>query len=498
MMDDIRINHTIHKPIIEFINVSYQYEGEASPVLHGLSFSILQGEWVALIGGSGSGKSTVCQLLNGYLPRSGGGKRSGEVGVSGMDPAVASIADIAAVCGLVFQDPDAQLVQGIVEDEVAFGPENLCLAPSMLEQRVNEALRAVSLEVKRFDEVSKLSGGQKQRTAISSILALAPEVIVFDDAAASLDPPAQQRLVQLCRALHEQGRTLITASGRFDDHALQATRVIVLDGGAVRFDGTPQELLRDHTAELTALGLLPPPASDAAGREARAQGQPPLLEARWLSFTYPAGRRALQEVNCMLSAGQWTLLTGENGSGKTTLSRLMMGLLPVPKRSLYFQGRDIAALKVHQLSREMGYVFQQPEHQFVASTVWEECIYGIRGALSLKKDDKIPEAHAAAATSLLKETGLAHKKDASPYLLSGGEKKLLSVIAQLVVPKQLYIFDEPTAGLDYIGIQALIHLCRHKLNDGAAVLMVTHDVELLAAYADQIWHLADGRLEVQR
>ncbi|WDH83180.1 ABC transporter ATP-binding protein [Paenibacillus urinalis] len=497
-MEDAHNNLMIHKPMVEFKNVSYQYEGEASPVLKGLSFSISQGERVALIGGSGSGKSTVCQLLNGYLPRSGGGKRTGELRVRGLDPAVASIADIAAVCGLVFQDPDAQLVQGIVEDEVAFGPENLCLAPELLEQRVSDALSAVSLVEKRFDEVSRLSGGQKQRTAISSILALAPEVLVFDDATASLDPPAQRRLVQLCSALHEQGRTLITASGRFDDHALQASRVIVLDGGAVRFAGTPQELLREHAAELAALGLTPPPRGEAPGREARAQGQPPLLAARGLTFTYPAGRKALQEVNGTLSAGQWTLLTGENGSGKTTLSRLMMGLLPVPKRSLYFQGRDIAELKVHQLSREMGYVVQQPEHQFVASTVREECIYGIRGALSLKPEDVIPEAHAEAAMDLLKVTGLIGKKNASPYLLSGGEKKLLSVIAQLVVPKQLYILDEPTAGLDYAMIEALIQLCRQKVDERAAILMITHDTELLAAHADQIWHLADGRLDVQK
>lgn len=166
-MEDTHDNFMIHKPMVEFKNVSYQYEGEASPVLKGLSFSICQGERVALIGGSGSGKSTVCQLLNGYLPRSGGGKRSGELRVRGLDPAVASIADIAAVCGLVFQDPDAQLVQGIVEDEVAFGPENLCLAPELLEQRVSDALSAVSLVGKRFDEVSRLSGGRSsgQRSA---------------------------------------------------------------------------------------------------------------------------------------------------------------------------------------------------------------------------------------------------------------------------------------------------------------------------------------------
>lgn len=479
---------------VQLQNVSYQYEGEASPVLSGLSFAVSAGEWVALVGGSGSGKSTVCQLLNGYLPRSGGGKRTGEITVSGVDPQHASIADLAQACGLVFQDPDAQLVQGFVEDEVAFGPENLCLAPELIEQRVEESLHAVSLAEHRNKAVSLLSGGQKQRTAISSILALAPRVMVLDDAAASLDPPAQRQLVQLCAALHKQGRTLITASGRFDDHARNASRVIVLDGGAVYLDGPPEELLRDYPAELAALGLLPPPAGVAAERGGAPQDEPPLLTVRGLGFTYPAGHQALQEVNCTLSAGQWTLLTGENGSGKTTLSRLIMGLLPVPPQSIYLQGKDMAKLKLYQLSKEIGYVFQQPEHQFVSTTVWEECTYGIRARLSLKDGEPLPELQAEEATNLLCISGLADKLEASPYLLSGGEKKLLSVISQLVVSKKLYIFDEPTAGLDYNGIQILIQLCRTKLNEGAALLMITHDAHLLAPYSDQTLTLKEGQM----
>ncbi|WP_211748365.1 ABC transporter ATP-binding protein [Paenibacillus sp. Marseille-Q4541] len=480
---------------IQLEEVSFRYEGEAGHALRGLSFAVLQGEWVAVIGRSGSGKSTLCQLLNGYLPRSGGGNREGTLKVGGLDPLHASIAEMANTCGLVFQDPDAQLVQGIVEDEVAFGPENLCLAPSVIMERISDALQAVSLTELRDERITALSGGQKQRTAISAILALAPPILVLDAATSSLDPPAQQQLVQLCAALHQQGRTLLTSSGRFDDQARHASRVIVLDEGTVRFDGPPEVLLRDHHAELTALGLLPQPGRMPAAIGWQPSGEPPLLNMRGLSFTYPGGHKALQEVNGTLSAGQWTVLTGDNGSGKTTLSRLLMGLLPVPKGALFLVGKELARYDASDLSSKIGYVFQQPEHQFVASTVWEECTYDIRASLASRENTDIPPEWKSKVEELLKLAGLSHKKEASPYSLGGGEKRLLSVITQFLLDKSIYVLDEPSAGMDYIGMEILTGLCQLQLSKGAAILMITHDPHYFLPYADQHWELDRGILK---
>ncbi|MBB3130397.1 energy-coupling factor transport system ATP-binding protein [Paenibacillus rhizosphaerae] len=526
---------------IELMELSYWYEDVEQPALHGVSLTIPAGQFTAVIGPGGSGKSTLCQLLSGYLPRSGGGRREGKVQLDAIDPAEAPIAEIAKVAGIVFQDPDAQLVRGVVEDEAAFGPENLRVPPAEIESRVEEALAAVNLTARRRSPVRELSGGQRQRTAIAAVLSLSPRMIVFDDASASLDPAAQAQFVQLCRRLHAEGRTVVTVSGRFDDAARAAERVIVLDGGAVLLDGAPQELLRTSRDRLAQLGVLPPweGAAEAGGPAGGRRGVPeagahaaepatgtlqsagmvtapakrppgndspggapasgPLLEVRNLSYTYPGGQEALRDVSFAMHPGAWGMLTGENGSGKTTLTRLLMGLLPVPARSVYWKGRDVSGMPVHQLARDIGYVFQQPEHQFVEHTVWDELVYSlrIRSGWRRRQTELTPE-QTEAAEALLAAAGLSGRRQDSPYLLSQGEKKLLSVIGQLIQPKALYILDEPTSGIDYRAAQRLLKLCRGAAAQGAALLMITHDPRLVEEDASFVLRLNHGMVEDYR
>ncbi|BFH60219.1 ABC transporter ATP-binding protein [Paenibacillus azoreducens] len=484
---------------IKCTNLTYYYDDERGPALQGLDLSIPEGEWTAVIGPGGSGKSTLCQLLSGYLPRSGGGKREGGLELGGIDPATAEIAEIAERCGLVFQDPDAQLVQGTPQDEAAFGPENLRVPPPEIERRVEEALAAVNLEQRRHSPVRELSGGQRQRTAIAAVLALRPRIVVFDDASASLDPAAQGQFVQLCRKLHAEGRTLITASGRFDDAARSAERVIVLAGGRVLLDGPPQELLRKGRGLLAQLGLLPPwegaakagpgLAAGPAVPAASAHMTPPgaaadsgsLLAVDRLSFAYAGAPLALHETSFAMKPGEWGIITGENGSGKTTLTRLLMGLLPVPIGAVFWQGQDMAGWRVRQRAAKIGYVFQQPEHQFVAHTVWDELIYGL--GRKKGRGRELDSSERERAESLLLMAGLEGRRGASPYLLSQGEKKLLSIIAQFVHPKSLYILDEPTSGIDYGAADKILRLCREQAACGAAVLMITHDPALVEGEA---------------
>lgn len=477
----------MHRVSIKCSNLSYYYDDEREPALQELTLSIPEGEWTAVIGPGGSGKSTLCQLLSGYLPRSGGGTREGSLEIAGIDPAACDIADIAKRCGIVFQDPDAQLVQGTPEDEAAFGPENLRVPPPEIGRRIEEALAAVNLTGRRHSPVRELSGGQRQRTAIAAVLALRPRIVVFDDASASLDPAAQEQFVQLCRKLHGEGRTLVTASGRFDDAARSAERVIVLDGGRVILDGPPQELLQESRERLAQLGLLPPVKgaalqvgpgrkADPLAPEAPAHTSGSLLRVERLSYAYAGGSRALHEASFTMKPGEWGMITGENGSGKTTLARLLMGLLPVPPGTVFWEGRDLAAWRVRQRAAGIGYVFQQPEHQFVAHTVWDELVYGLgrkKGRVTVLDD-----AQRTAAEGLLTAAGLEGKRGVSPYLLSQGEKKLLSIIAQFVHPKALYILDEPTSGIDYGAASKVLQLCREKTGSGAAILMITHDPAL--------------------
>nr|WP_238438001.1 ABC transporter ATP-binding protein [Paenibacillus polymyxa] len=267
--------------------------------------------------------------------------------------------------------------------------------------------------------------------------------------------------------------------------------------------GPPETLLREHGAQLAALGLLPSPTGRGdmprdpgvnPGSAADRAGQP-LLEVKGLPFTYPGSQRpALKGVSLALAPGERAVLLGENGSGKTTLGKLLMGLLPAPKGCMWWEGQDMAKLPIHQLATEIGYVFQQPEHQFAAATVWEECLYNVRAKLGLRNGEPVPAAYVERAHHLLAAARLNHRLEASPYLLSGGEKRLLSVAAQFILPKKLYILDEPTAGTDYEGANILLHMCTEQSAEGAAFLIITHDLQIAERFADHVLRMEEGYL----
>ncbi|HEY4391047.1 MAG TPA: energy-coupling factor transporter ATPase, partial [Paenibacillus sp.] len=439
---------------LELRDVTYDYDEDAAPVLQEISFLVELGEWVHITGDSGSGKSTLAQLLCGYLPRTGGGVRSGLIDVNGIDPGEeGGIRQVTERIGVVFQDPDAQLVQGCVEDEIAFGPENMRCDIQEIERRVVEALDAVDLRDYRMDNVHRLSGGQRQRAAIAAVLSLETPILVLDEPAASLDAAAKEQLLLLLNKLQRQGRTIVTLSGRIDEFAAGAGRLIVLEQGKITLDGPSQHLLEQERVSLIKLGLLPDriQCEGYASSILEAEGQPqivssvkPLLEIKDLSYAYDLNKGdVLKNINLSLYAGEWRLLCGENGSGKTTLSRLFMGLLTPPKGKIWWQGQDIARLTLPVIAQDIGYVFQQPEHQFVANTVLDELLFGPRAAMRLKPRDQTPDPVLKRAEALLAIAGLQGREHISPYMLSGGEKRLLSVAAAMIVPKKLYILDEP-------------------------------------------------------
>lgn len=521
------------QPALELANVSYAFEPGGAPALRDVTLTVERGEWVAIVGASGSGKSALAQLISGYLPRAGGGSRSGRVCVYGVDPAEAAIGEVARRVGVVFQDPDAQLVQGRVEDEVAFGPENLRVPAAELERRVADALAAVALTPRRLEAVHALSGGGRQRTAIAAVLALEPPLLVLDEAAASLDAASRRRLLALLRRLHGEGRTIVTMSGRMDELALAAPRLVVLDAGTVALDGPAERIRRGASARLEALGLLPagtsataaelasapapaparvsavsaepapaPAAPTAAAKRGAAPApataaprRTPLLEVRGLSYAFARGAEpVLRDVSLTLYPGEWRLLCGDNGSGKTTLSRLLMGLLRPPKGTVFWQGKDTARRTLYDLASEIGYVFQQPEQQFVASTVLDELLYSPRAELGLRPRDPVPEEVRQRAERMLEAIGLSGKTGDSPYWLSGGEKRLLSAASVMICPKRLYILDEPTAGIDYSGVRLLTALCREALDQGAALIMITHEPELFEGQPIQRWRIGEGQI----
>ncbi|MCT2197268.1 energy-coupling factor ABC transporter ATP-binding protein, partial [Paenibacillus sp. p3-SID1389] len=236
----------------------------------------------------------------------------------------------------------------------------------------------------------------------------------------------------------------------------------------------------------------PAPAPAAAAPVFRT----PLLEARGLSYAFARGAEpVLRDVSLTLYPGEWRLLCGDNGSGKTTLSRLLMGLLRPPKGTVFWQGKDTARRTLYDLASEIGYVFQQPEQQFVASTVLDELLYSPRAELGLRPRDPVPEEWRQRAERMLEAIGLSGKTGDSPYWLSGGEKRLLSAASVMICPKRLYILDEPTAGIDYSGVRLLTALCREALDQGAALIMITHEPELFEGQRVKRWRIAEGQLQ---
>lgn len=536
---------------VELIHVSYSYgtstedveeikndkdnndtknikDANDTEVVQDLNLCIAHGEWAALVGGSGSGKSTLAGLLTGYLPRVGGGTRSGAVFIHGNDPATAQLNEIAPKVSIVVQDPYGALVLGRVEDEVSLGPENLCFSVSEVKEYTTQALTNMDLIPLRESEVSLLSGGQRQRTTIASILSMHTDILFFDESSSHLDQASRKKLLQVLDQLAQQGRTIITLSGRMDEVALLAPRLIVMDQGKIVMDGPARQIMDNQAGELVSLGLLPSveiihsslEASDAGvsvgtstvgatpsirPRENRATEDEAidnratedklLLQLKNFSFAYRKRHPLIfQDVNVELYQGQWIMLSGANGAGKTTLSKLLTGLLPVPKGQMFWQGRDIAKWSIYDFAKEIGYVFQQPEQQFVTHTVLDELLYSPRSILGLSVKEETPIELLQRAEEMLGFLGLTQKREMSPYLLSGGEKRLLSVAAIMMLPRKLYILDEPTAGLDYIGVQKLIYLCRKAIGDGASILMITHEPILFAEENIKVWHIEGGKI----
>ncbi len=551
-------------PALRLQEVEYTYEGSTEPAIQGLSLTVAAGEWVAIIGASGSGKSTICRLMNGQLPRLAGGEREGVVHVYGFDPAYAHPGELVAVLGTLGQDPDAELVVGTTEDEIAFGPENMRVPADEIGRRIDRLTEQLELRHVRTQAIHRLSGGQRQRTALAAVLAMEPELLVLDEPAASLDPAGRKRVASMIASWHRDHKSLVTASARWDELADAADRVIVLDRGKIILDGKPSdireqyaervgdlfsvrhslkqdELKRDTngnevshssnvgdpltggkranemgsseisnansnvpildsevTLELqAAFTLKKQPVPNKQSIAPSHTDDEPVVDIRQLSYTYPGTLTpVLHHINLQLRCGEMTLLCGVNGSGKTTLTRLLSGLLQPPTGTIYRGRRDIARDKIGRRAADTAYLMQHPDHQWVATTVWDECVFGLRAELGLRRREEFPAVHWPRVEQMLATIGLLDQREASPYSLSGGQKRLLAAAAQFLLDRPLYILDEPSSAADDFTISRLLEMCRAALKRGASLLIVTHEPELFRQDASRICTLEAGQMTI--
>lgn len=474
--------------VVELDSLTVRYPGAAGPALHDLSLSIGRGERVLLLGPSGCGKSTLLAVLLGLIPHSLHAEVSGAARVFG--DATATPDERAGPVAAVFQDPDSQICMLTVEDEVAFALENLAVPPDEMDERIGAALAQVGLGEMRSRRVDRLSGGEKQRLALAAALAMRPQLLLLDEPCSNLDAGGVSQLAAALRSLAARPaeRTVIIVEHRLDPIVDTLTRVIVLDrAGSLLFDGEPHRVFSEHARDLEAMGVWVPAAYRSRERAAAAARQQPdghpLLEMRGIGFEYKPGVPVLDGVDLEMRAGESLAVLGPNGSGKTTLAKLACGLLRPTRGSVTVCGRPPHRIPARELPRMLGYVFQNPEHQFVRDTVRDEV------AFTLKRqpiDDAERERRIAETLRRLSLTGFEKR---NPFSLSHGQKRRLSAATMLVADAPLIAFDEPTFGQDWGHLLELEEMLGALSEDGVALLIITHDLALAERMADRTLHL---------
>ncbi len=454
-----------------------------------VSFEVEPGECLLIVGPSGSGKSTLALALAGLVPREFPGEWRGRLTVDGLDPATASGVEVAARVGLVFQDPESQLVMDRVEDDVAFGLESRGWDRAAMHARVPEALGEVGLAGFERRRTTRLSGGQQQRLALAGALAPRPGILVLDEPTANLDPPAARAFAARLAALRAaRAVTIVLVEHRVDVAWPIADRVLALGPEGRPIDvGRPADVLARSRSKLVAAGAWLPDEDvaqpPAVAHSALASG-PVVLAAHDLAFAYDGGADVVRGVDFALTPGERVALVGTNGSGKSTLAKLLVGLLRPRDGEVRLAGDAPADLAPAELARRAAYVFQDPEQQFARLRVDEEVMLGL--------DDAGRRQAAALMDHIGLPLGLFGPR--SPYTLSGGEQRRLSLATALVRSPSVIVLDEPTFGQDRRGHDALLDILRAHVDAGAAVLAATHDERFIEAFASRIARLEQGRI----
>ncbi|MGC1811146.1 MAG: energy-coupling factor transporter ATPase [Candidatus Binataceae bacterium] len=508
---------------VEAVDLSFTYQDGTRAALRAVGFKQARGEMIGIMGASGAGKSTLAKCLNRIIPEFEGGRFSGSVSIGGRRLDGLRVCDVAAEVGMVFQDFEAQLFSTNVAHEVAFAMEQIGMDRAAMNQRMTPALEAVGLRGFEHRDPTSLSGGEKQRLAIASVLALSPRVIVLDEPTTDLDPEGKAEVFALISHLRERGLSLIVIEHETEE-LRRADRVILMREGAVISIGPPAEVMinlelleqsgvhppsLNRALEMLGIGGHAESVDDAYAAIVRAYprlessaqsiarepdavpaqttGASALATVENVSFNYTAGPQVLDSISLAIMPGDFLAIVGQNGSGKTTLAKHIVGLLkPVTGRVL-LDGRDRSALRAAETAREAAYVFQNPDHQIFAATVWYEVAFGPRNF------KLAPDEVERRCVEVLDAVGLLSERESDPFLLSKGERQRLAVASVLALRPRLLILDEPTTGLDYREQRRMMALVTELNRSGIAIVVITHTPWLVAEYAQRVALIRKGR-----
>lgn len=514
--------------IVEIKDLTYYYPDTVKPALNKINLSINEGEYVLVMGGSGSGKSSFVKAIAGLIPEFYGGKIAGSLAIAGINSKKLDKKSFVQKVGIVFQDPESQLVMTNVEQELAFGLENLGLSTDLIRRRIMEVSGALSISSYQQSCHAELSGGLKQKVALASILAMQPDILILDEPTSQLDPVAGEEILTMIRRLNEEnGITVILIEQRLERCFHLADRFLVMDKGKLVFNHTNSESIARWAGEKNS-PFIPPlarlfaqtgfsriPMTIKEGRSLinkvtgtqnskNKQGKPalnnvevkkaceqsiskqtPLVIAEGVWFLYENGSEALKNINLRVNPGEILVLMGENAAGKTTLLKNLNGLLKPARGKICIANRDIKNMQVEELAGTVGYLSQNPNDYLFLDTVRAELEFTQKN-LDINDSDKSEE--------LLNRLDLLEYAEDNPRDLSSGERQRVALASILVSDPQLLLLDEPTRGLDYSLKAELGRILLELKEKGKAIILVTHDIEFAAEIASKVVLMSQGSI----
>lgn len=503
---------------IKFHDVSFTYAGSKAPALNNINLAISNGEVVLITGPSGSGKTTLCSCINGLIPHYHEGTLTGEVLVGPHNTKKARVGGLASIVGMVFQDPESQLVTNTVSDEIAFGPENLGIDRGEINKRIADALKATRLSGYEEREPQNLSGGEQQACVVAATYSMHPEVYVMDEPLANLDPAGRAHILNfVVQVARERGKTLVLVEHALEEVLPLVDRVIIMDKGTIIREGSTAEVLKagdiPHVFkrpdilrladefQLNEQTLNPQHFNDLMrkkyqfdklqvsknGKHAQAQNEP-VIKINDLTFFYTPEKAALKNVTLEIQAGEVVAILGRNGSGKTTLVRHIIGLQQPTSGSVTVMGRDVATTPTHLLAQDVGFCFQNPNHQIVSFKVRDEMLFG------LKAHNIPPSEYEARINEALEFVELQDCIDDEVFDLGKGQKQRLALASVLTLKPKILVIDEPTTGQDPEMIDGIFEIIRRLNEMGTTILLITHRIDYAAQFASRAVVLQYGRL----
>lgn len=495
------------EPIIDVENLSFKYFGCNDFALKDINIKIGKGEFIGVIGKSGSGKSTLLHCLTGIIPHEIKGEKTGSVIINNLNTDEHGISEITNQLGIVFQNPEIQLFNISVEDELAFICENLAYPIDEIKKSVDFALDTIGIRHLKDEYPFNLSGGEKQKVAIASVLTVRPKILVLDEPTSELDAKGKETVFKTLKKLKNDGMTIILVDHNLDGSYKLADKLILLDDGKIEMFGETENILKSPMIESLGLRL---PQQVQMGLKLKLDGMlmdienmARLLDEKIINKEFSIkylnlvnnsnvenaikienlsfkrdNHVILKNIDLEIKKGDFIALIGKNGSGKTTLALIIMGILKKNKGVVNVFGETNGDIK--KIRKKVGFLFQNPEHQLFCNTVTEEIKYGLENDIDMNK--------------IMENMNLKRLKDNHPLTLSRGERQRVTTATAISNNPEILIIDEPTTGQDWNNIKSFMNILKELNDNGKTILIITHDMRVVGEYCKKVILMDDGEI----